>query len=420
MRRSLVKLLSVGVVACAATLVPAAPSSAGGLLGGLVKAVVPPRNEVALDLLSDSSAPLVGDVLRTLGWGIQRRTGGPRALYVASPSGLLAAAQSTVLSTLSVLPGVRRAEENVLFLVDRKYGGEQAQMPVLHDDMAMACVSTQPAMQTVRAPQGAPAFAGGAGPIVAIVDGGFDLRHEMMRAANLVPGADVRDGGSDPSDLGDGRDGDGDGVVDGGLGHGDAVAAIVSVVAPSARILPIRALDDEGNGTVADLAAGIWFALDRGASVINFSLGTERSSAILDDAISAAYARGVTVVAAAGNAAETPVLYPASSPYTVAVVGTDARGMKDSYSNWGSAAELGAPSVDIVAPFPGTLDKYGTWHGTSFATPFFAAAIARTMQMRSVPATTAWRMLVGSTQPYPYVDPAWRGGLGTGILDLSR
>ena len=417
MRRSLKSFLPVAALACVGVLVPATPSSAGGLLGGLTKALAP-RNEVAIDLASDDLASTLGGVLKTLGWGITRRAGGPRPLYVARPSGLLAAAQSTVLSVLATVPGVRAAEENALFLVDRKYGGEQAQLPVLHDDLTVASVRTQPALDTVHASGSSPAP--GTGPIVAIVDGGFDLRHEFLRSANVVPGADVRDVDDDPSDLGDGLDGDGDGIADGGLGHGNAVAAIVAVVAPSARILPIRALDDEGSGTIADLAAGVYTALDRGASVVNFSLGTERTSAILDDAIAFAYSRGVVVVAAAGNAGESPVLYPASSGYAVGVVGIRNDGVKDADSNWGSAADLGAPSVDVVAPFPGTLDRYGTWHGTSFATPFFAAAIARTVAARNLSPMQASSFLRTSTRPYPYVAPECRGGMGAGILDLAR
>jgi hypothetical protein len=124
------------------------------------------------------------------------------------------------------------------------------------------------------------------------------------------------------------------------------------------------------------------------------------------------------VVAPAGNSGASSLLYPASSSYSVGVVGTDAQGAKDPVSNYGGAAEIGAPSVDVVAPFPRTQSRYGLWRGPSFAAPFHAGAVALAMQSRGASAQDASRALVAATQAYSYVPSPDVGKVGSGVLDL--
>jgi hypothetical protein len=403
----------VALAALALALVaPSAPTQAGGLLSKWLA----PRNEVAIDLRSDADLPALKTTLKLLGWNVTKRAGGSRPLYVSRP-GLLGALESTVLKTLSALSIVRKAEDNILYTTERKYGGEQSQLPVLHDDLVSASVTNQPGALLVGLDGQAPA-AVAAAPTVAVVDGGFDLGHEAMGRGNVQPGFDARDNDSDPTDVGNGCDDDGDGVADGGLGHGNAVCSMVMLACPGARVVPIRALDDEGNGTTADVAAAIYAALDRGATVLNLSLAAFQRSEITDEALHTAWLRGVLVVAAAGNAGTNPVLFPASSDWVVGVVGTDASATKDPNSNYGSDAALGAPSVDVVAPFPRTTNKYGVWNGTSFASPLVAGAIARTMMTHGTSPAAAAQMLISTTQPYTNVSSTWADAMGTGLLDL--
>src|SRR5436305_2042039 len=142
----------------------------------------------------------------------------------------------------------------------------------------------------------------GAGAVVAVVDTGIDAAHPDL-AGRIGPGWDFVDGDSTP------QDGNGHGTHVSGIIAADAGNGIgVDSVAPGAKIMPVRALDDNGSGSDADVASGIDWATDHGADVINLSLGGMVPTAGLGigDAITAAVQRalhhGVNVVAAPGNA----------------------------------------------------------------------------------------------------------------------
>src|SRR5207253_229267 len=116
-------------------------------------------------------------------------------------------------------------------------------------------------------------------------------------------------------------------------GHGTHVAGTIAQttnnglgtagLAYCATLMPVKVLNKQGFGSVANVAEGIRFAADEGAQIINLSLGGPIKSRILEDAVAHALDRGVVIVAAAGNSGR-KVGWPAAYPGVVAVSASDA------------------------------------------------------------------------------------------------
>ncbi|MEV4196483.1 S8 family serine peptidase, partial [Streptomyces toxytricini] len=173
-----------------------------------------------------------------------------------------------------------------------------------------------------------------------------------------------------------------------GHGHGRHRRAGVLGVAPQARILPVRVILEEGDPGRAKareskggaLAEGIRWAADHGADVINLSLGDDSDSAhheaAEDEAVQYALAKGVVVVASAGNGGRDGdhASYPAAYPGVIAVAAVDRRGRKAPFSTRSWYASVCAPGVDIVIADPDRA-YYEGW-GTSAAAAFVSGAVA--------------------------------------------
>src|SRR5262249_7908628 len=153
----------------------------------------------------------------------------------------------------------------------------------------------QPAAEAVHLAE-AHRVAIGRGVTVAILDTGIDPGHPLLSGA-YAGGMDFVDGDSDPTETEDHLDNDGDGVVDEAFGHGTRGAGITPLVAPGARLLAVRVLDDDGRGRLIDIVAGVHWALAQGAKVINLSLGSLSGSSALQQALQQAEDRGVVVIA---------------------------------------------------------------------------------------------------------------------------
>ncbi len=178
----------------------------------------------------------------------------------------------------------------------------------------------------------------------------------------------------------------------------------VAGLAFGCAIMPVKVLDQFGEGSFFDVAEGIDYATEYAeggvhpVNVINLSLGSEGFSQTVKTAVDRAVAAGVVIVAAAGNAGTSLVDFPANLPNVLAVGATDARGEKASYSNTGSDLDFVAPggdcdrddNVDGVPdcvfqqmPDPDFVERgrydqfcYCGLDGTSMATPHVAAAAA--------------------------------------------
>ncbi|MDH3592825.1 MAG: S8 family serine peptidase, partial [Planctomycetota bacterium] len=218
----------------------------------------------------------------------------------------------------------------------------------------------------------------GAGVVVAVIDTGLDHDHPLFAGRIAGGGIDLLDQDEDPQEERNFFDDDDDGLVDEQYGHGTFIASQILAVAPDARILPIRILNDDGFTTAALLAAGIQYAVNSGAQVINISVSLPRKSNAIAEAISFAHENEVVVIAAAGNGGAAAVDYPARIGDVFAVSAVDLTNTFAEFANRGSGLNLVAPGVDLIGAVPLSLDAAGTarWSGTSFAAPLVAGTAA--------------------------------------------
>ena len=233
----------------------------------------------------------------------------------------------------------------------------------------------QPATTTLRLAE-AHRVSRGADTLVAVLDTGVDATHPAL-AGRVRSGYDYVDDDRSPADTTCGCDTDGDGHRDGAVGHGTFVAGTIALVAPEARILPLRVLDADGEGTVFAVATAVLDAVDAGADVINLSFGTDGDtrSKLLDKALDVADDAGVLVVAAAGNGGRGNQHYPANSKsvWAVGAMAADDIGLAP-FSNYGKWVDVAAAGEGIVGLM--TRQRYVRWSGTSVATPIVSGQLA--------------------------------------------
>lgn len=169
------------------------------------------------------------------------------------------------------------------------------------------------------------------------------------------------------------------------FGHGTAVAGLVHLIAPEAKILPIKAFGPGGLATSADIYQSIAYAMDHHANVINMSF----SAAELDPAwvplVEEAQRRGIVLVASAGNGASSTAVYPASMDGVVGVGAVDGSTApyfrRAGFSNFDPATGIvddavAAPGVGLITTFPGFGLVWATSSGTSFSAPLVAGEAA--------------------------------------------
>lgn len=144
-------------------------------------------------------------------------------------------------------------------------------------------------------------------------------------------------------------------------------------VAPKAKILPIKVLDDQGQGTYQSIIDGINLAVERKVDIISMSLGCPRPHQGLQDAIRRAYEAGVILIAAAGNS-HGEVEYPAAYPEVIAVSAVDKHGKIADFSCRGDAVDAAAPGVDVYSTY--LNNQYALLSGTSQAAPYIAGVCA--------------------------------------------
>lgn len=239
--------------------------------------------------------------------------------------------------------------------------------------------------------------------VVAVVDTGIDLDHPDLRA-NLVPGFDAVDlVGVTPRPgwrfEGDFLTRDNDPQDE--VGHGTHVAGTIAALTNNAtgvagvtwncKLMPVKVLARmvrnsdgavTGTGTGVDIAAGIRYAADHGAHIINMSLGGPNDTFVERDAVSYAVGKGCTVIAAMGNDDISSPSYPAAYPDVVAVGAINQSEQRVSKANTGGAwGSNTGPHIDVVAP--GISIRSTDWNniysnksGTSMATPHVSGVAA--------------------------------------------
>ncbi len=304
------------------------------------------------------------------------------------------------------------------------------------------------ALPLIGAPEAWSVSAGAPEVVIAVIDSGLDLTHPDLAAQLWINAGEIPANGEDDDGNGKVDDVNGwhfyqecgesgcesreNGAVADDSGHGSHVGGIaaattnngegVAGIASASRIMAVKVIDmATGVAAHSDVAAGILYAVNNGASIINVSLGGAQYSQTLCAAVSAAVSRGKLVVAAAGNLGQT-VYYPAACPGALAVGATDSNDNPANFTNPGTRVDLAAPGVDILSVvYPSTTEgsAYATRSGTSQATPHVAAAAALVWaRWPELSADDVKAQLLGSVKD---VGPAGRDDkTGWGRLDLAR
>ncbi|MFD0782440.1 type VII secretion-associated serine protease mycosin [Micromonospora azadirachtae] len=214
----------------------------------------------------------------------------------------------------------------------------------------------------------------GEGVTVAVVDTGVDARHPDLKN-NVLAGVDLYD---DRSKGQQDRNSHGTTMASliAGHGHGPGGREGVLGVAPKAKILPVTVQGAEGVSVIAPdaVAAGIRWAVDHGADVINVSLGSS-ADADIDRAVKRAYDNDVIVVAAVGNKQDAIIGNPARHPGALAVTGTDREGRPSRIAALpAEETDIAAPGDDLFAALPN--GRYTMSTGSSGATALVSGAVA--------------------------------------------
>lgn len=270
----------------------------------------------------------------------------------------------------------------------------------------------QPATQIIRLVDAQNGFQIGGTGIVAVIDTGVDVNHPVLYPV-LIPGYDFtrnQPGASEWLDVSGLQNGyiDTDtqdqqpgyvqqstaavldqstaAVLDGkdytAFGHGTMTSGLIHLVAPKAKILPLKAFSSDGTGYLSNIVAALYYAVQHKANVVNMSFDLTSSSPSLNQAVSYANKAGVVLVAAAGNENTNAAVYPAAlNSYVVGIASTTNWDSRSTFSNYGSVdVWIAAPGENIVSTFPG--GTYASASGTSFSSPIVAGTVSLMLSVK--------------------------------------
>jgi subtilisin family serine protease len=262
----------------------------------------------------------------------------------------------------------------------------------------------QPANTLIRTDATHSAFGvGGAGVTVAVIDTGVDPNQAVLKSVllrgydftrNTAGGSEIRDvSGVSPSTTSAGTalvnqrtvavlDQRTVAVLDdqkyAAFGHGTMTAGLVHLVAPQAKIMPLKAFHADGSAYNSDILRAIYYAVGNGARVMSMSFNYTSYSPELGKAIRYANNKGVVAVASAGNDGTKTVTYPGGFPGVVDVASTSNTDIQSDFTNYGAPPVwLAAPGEGVVTTYP--WNSYAAGWGTSFSTPLVAGTAALMM-----------------------------------------
>lgn len=271
---------------------------------------------------------------------------------------------------------------------------------------------------------------------VAVVDTGVQYSHPLL-SAHLLPGIDMLGETTQPgSDVPDGLDNDFDGLIDEGAGHGTHVSGLVLLGDPAAQLLPVRALDSDGNGSAFLVALAIHAAVDAHAQVINLSLSSRFDCEVIAEALKYAEYNGVYCVTSAGNTGGDP-LFPASyhaeeypdppwQPAGVTLTGknlmsvaaVDKDNVKASFSCLGADVDISAPGVSVYsAQMNGNM---AWWSGTSMSSGVASGAVSFLLSVwgQGSYSGTPLQLISATAKNIDAANPGCGGKLGAGQIQL--
>jgi thermitase len=357
-------------------------------------------DELVVGLEPNAPAALVSEVMRWVSHSCERL-----APLGASVLRLNRATDAeSVRDLLLALPGVRYVERNYLvFTCNDPLSSQQWGLTRIQAAQAWAIATPQ---RTVY---------------LAIIDTGVDATHpdlaqRVRRYSNgTVYGYNTQLNNANTHDF-HGHGTHCAGIAAAHTGNGVGIAGVAST-AP-VQIMPVKVLNDQGIGTMTDVARGIIWAADNGAHVLSLSLGGNAGTQQLADAVNYAWNRGCVVVAAAGNNGSNAPFYPAAYENALAVAASDPNDRLTDFSQYGTWVDIAAPGSSILSTVPG--NRYEAWSGTSMACPHVAGAAA--LIWSCVPSLTNQQLRLALENNADPVQPYWFGGIGEGKgrLNLYR
>ena len=427
------------------------PASAQGLLTGLLPTV--------LQVLSNVLTPQPGVIVRTnLGLaGLQTAClsngctvvgnldGNANQIFLVRPAqGLL---PQLLAGVLRLVNGILDAEPDQTLTIPPNKNGQATSStapqglwdssPVnYYGNTVIHGYVNQPAAQIIRVAQAHSVFNVAGAGIVADIDTGVDPNHPALQGV-LLRGYDFtrnQPGGSELTDVSIAApppcptcaaadvnqhtaamlDQHTAAMLDGAqyaaFGHGTMVIGIIHLVAPTAKLLPVKAFSANGSGSLSNILAGIYYAVQNHANVINMSFDLTASSTELKNAINYANNHNVICVASSGNDGEQEMVYPAGMQYVMGVASTNNQDQRSSFSNYGNQIVwVAAPGEGVITTYP--FATYAAGWGTSFSSPMVAgtASLLVNMQSSARENQAAWAI----------AHAKWIGpNLGNGRLDV--
>jgi major intracellular serine protease len=202
----------------------------------------------------------------------------------------------------------------------------------------------------------------GDGVTVAVIDTGCDINHEDIKN-NIIDSINFDNPNQKVNDI---------------AGHGTHVSSTIAAenngtgmvgVAPKTKIIAVKALGDNGNGNLNNIAKAIKWAADRKVDFITMSLGSPYPAQLLESAIDYAASKGCVMFCAAGNSGKnTDIMYPAKYNHTIAIGAINENLDRTDFTCSGDSLDFLAPGYNILGCVPG--NKYALMSGTSMSNPF--------------------------------------------------
>ncbi|OQX86927.1 hypothetical protein B6D60_05090, partial [candidate division KSB1 bacterium 4484_87] len=326
---------------------------------------------------------------------------------------------------------------------------------LLHDAPNDPRYSEQWYLQKIQIENAWQITTGDSSVIVGVIDTGVDYLHEDLRNNLwLNTGEDINGNGAvDSSDF-NGIDDDGNGFVDdirgwdftdaphfpdGGdylipdndpadeHGHGTSVAGIIAAtannkkgiagIAPSCRIMGLRAGTAQGYLEEDDVAAAIIYAIDNGARIINMSFGDVATSPLFRDVMEFARQNNIVLIASAGNASSAEINYPAALPQVISVGAVSSSDALAGFSSYGATIDIVAPGVQLLTTAKN--NSYSLFSGTSAAAPVVSGVAALILSHSPEMSNfTVRNVLVSSATDLG--SPGWDNKFGAGRVDAFR
>lgn len=270
----------------------------------------------------------------------------------------------------------------------------------------------------------------GDGVLTAVIDSGVDAGHRELRGA-IVRSVDVAAAAADAAGKAAGAaKARAEAASPKPDAHGTTIAGVIAArdqmrgVAPAAQILALRAFETGESGARSGAYGStfaILLALDEAvtanARVVNMSFAGPRDP-LLSKALAAADAKGVVLVAAAGNGGpEAPPAFPAADAHVIAVVATNAGDERVASSARGAHVAIAAPGADIIGPKPGDAYQFAT--GSSLAAAHVSGVAALMLEANPKLTPAALRKILMETAQD--LGPAGRDPeFGAGLVDAAK